>query len=125
MQVWDVFGRAARGGVPETLLQSGGVMCLAFSPRGQNVLAVGGEGGRIALWDPGLGDEGLLTTIDCLRDIQGGRTSSDRVAKNAWTTASKRVSKVERRVRQCGTVDVPCVALVIIFDRKQCEGRFC
>lgn len=74
-------------------------MCLAFDPKGRDLLAVGGEGGKISMWDVGLGEEGALSTIECLRDIQGGRRARDRVAKNAWTTKEKKVSF--RKSRRC------------------------
>ncbi|KAL8427820.1 hypothetical protein Efla_005428 [Eimeria flavescens] len=90
VKVWDIFGRRSRGGAPETLLQTGGVMCLAFDPKGRDLLAVGGEAGKITMWDVGLGEDGALTTIECLRDIQGGRRVGDRMAKNMWTTKEKK-----------------------------------
>ncbi|KAL8449175.1 hypothetical protein Emag_003695 [Eimeria magna] len=90
VKVWDIFGRRRRGGAPETLLQTGGVMCLAFDPKGRDLLAVGGEVGKITMWDVGLGEEGALSTIESLRDIQGGRRVTDRVAKNAWATKEKK-----------------------------------
>lgn len=89
--MWDILGRRSRGGAPETLLQSGGVQCLAFEPQGRGMLAVGGDGGKVSLWDVDWGEEGNLSTIECLRDIQGGRRVTDRVAKNAWATKEKKV----------------------------------
>ncbi|OEH77363.1 periodic tryptophan protein [Cyclospora cayetanensis] len=91
VKLWDILGRRSRGGCPETLIQSGGVSCLAFDPKGRGLLAVGGEGGKVALWDSSLGEEGALSCIECLRDIQGGRAPGDRTAKNVWATKEKKV----------------------------------
>ncbi|PFH31692.1 putative periodic tryptophan protein PWP2 [Besnoitia besnoiti] len=92
VKVWDLYARRSHGGAPETLQQAGGVLCLAFDPRGSDVLAVGGEGGHVVIWDTALGgDEGIVTTLDLVRDIQGGRSSqNDRRARNNWVTAEKK-----------------------------------
>lgn len=91
MQLWDILGRRSRGGAPETIQQPGTVLCLAFDPHGRGLLAVGGDGGRVCLFDSFLGADGPISTIECLRDIQGGRKITDRVAKNAWATKEKKV----------------------------------
>ncbi|CBZ49727.1 wd repeat protein, related [Neospora caninum Liverpool] len=91
-KVWDLYARRSHGGAPETLQQAGGVLCLAFDPRGSDLLAVGGEGGRVILWDTSLGgDEGVVATLDLVRDIQGGRASqNDRRARNNWVSKEKK-----------------------------------
>ncbi|KFG57503.1 putative periodic tryptophan protein PWP2 [Toxoplasma gondii RUB] len=92
VKVWDLYARRSHGGAPETLQQTGGVLCVAFDPRGSDLLAVGGEGGRVTLWDTGLGgDEGVVATLDLVRDIQGGRSSqNDRRARNNWVSKEKK-----------------------------------
>lgn len=89
-----MYARRSHGGAPETFEQPGGVLCLDFDPRGTDLLAVGGEGGYVVLWDTRLGsDEGIVTTLDVLRDIQGGRRSRhDRRAKNNFASKEKKVS---------------------------------
>ncbi|CDJ42715.1 glutamyl-tRNA synthetase, putative [Eimeria tenella] len=90
VKLWDILGRRSRGGAPETIQQPGTVLCLAFDPQGRGLLAVGGDGGRVCLFDSFLGADGPISTIECLRDIQGGRKITDRVAKNAWATKEKK-----------------------------------
>ncbi|XP_026189941.1 periodic tryptophan protein 2 homolog [Cyclospora cayetanensis] len=64
VKLWDILGRRSRGGCPETLIQSGGVSCLAFDPKGRGLLAVGGEGGKRVM--------GLMAGLDlnCWTAIQ-------------------------------------------------------
>ncbi|KAL8451947.1 hypothetical protein Emed_001682 [Eimeria media] len=61
VKVWDIFGRRRRGGAPETLLQTGGVMCLAFDPKGRDLLAVGGE--RVMGLTAGLDFNACITSL--------------------------------------------------------------
>ena len=74
-------------------MQTGGVLCLAFS-KAKGLLGVGGDAGRVSIWSFDKEEEKtLLSSIDCLRDIQGGRLSTDKTAKNAWANKEKRVTK--------------------------------
>ncbi|MEU0534997.1 P-loop NTPase fold protein [Amycolatopsis tolypomycina] len=63
-QVWDLSGRTPKQLGPQLLLAQGGTFrCLLPVPGGQAL--VGGDGGRIALWNPETGE------LDIIRSVPG------------------------------------------------------
>ena len=96
VRLWNVYQNKA---LIEPLAHSTDVLAVAFRPDGKQVCAAT-LNGSLNLWDPKEGE--LVGTIDGLRDIAGGRKTTDRVsAKN--NTSSKHFTSV------CYSADGSCV----------------
>ncbi|ORM41516.1 Periodic tryptophan protein 2 -like protein [Babesia sp. Xinjiang] len=80
INVWNIYGRADKGGATEPLLNSSSVVAIAFDPRDNNILAAAIMCGQIVFWD--LDNSEQIGSIDGLRDLQSGRDPSEFYAAN-------------------------------------------
>ncbi|EDO06060.1 periodic tryptophan protein 2 family protein [Babesia bovis T2Bo] len=71
INVWNIYGRADKGGATEPLMNSSSVVAIAFDTRDNNILAAAVLCGRILFWD--LNNAEQVGSIDGLRDLQSGR----------------------------------------------------
>ncbi|CDR94927.1 periodic tryptophan protein 2-like protein, putative [Babesia bigemina] len=80
INVWNIYGRADKGGATEPLLNSSSVVAIAFDPRDNNILAAAVLCGNILFWD--LDNSEQIGSIDGLRDLQTGRDPTEFFAAN-------------------------------------------
>ncbi|AFZ81391.1 WD domain, G-beta repeat family protein [Theileria equi strain WA] len=76
INIWNIFGRADKGGSTEPLLNSSSIIATAFDPRGNSILAASILCGHVVFWD--LDNCEQIGSIDGIRDIQSGREYSER-----------------------------------------------
>ncbi|KAK1442531.1 periodic tryptophan protein 2 [Babesia gibsoni] len=80
INVWNIYGRADKGGATEPLLNSSSIVAIAFDPRDNNLLAAAVLCGQIVFWD--LDNSEQIGTIDGIRDLQTGRDHGEFYASN-------------------------------------------
>ncbi|GFE54429.1 WD G-beta repeat containing protein p103 [Babesia ovis] len=80
INVWNIYGRADKGGSTEPLLNASSVVAIAFDPRDNNILAAAVLCGQILFWD--LDNSEQIGSIDGLRDLQSGRDPSEFYSAN-------------------------------------------
>ncbi|KAL3129549.1 WD repeat-containing protein [Cryptosporidium hominis] len=80
VRIWDLYARVGKGATGETLVHSSSVLSIAFDPRGNNMLATSSLSGSITFWDINKGT--VEGSIDGLRDIHSGRSSSSAFSAN-------------------------------------------
>ncbi|GIX65293.1 periodic tryptophan protein 2-like protein, putative [Babesia caballi] len=80
INVWNIYGRADKGGATEPILNISSVVAIAFDPRDNNVLAAAVLCGHILFWD--LDNSEQIGSIDGIRDLQAGRDHTEFYAAN-------------------------------------------
>eukprot|EP00923_Selenidium_pygospionis_P024371 GHVN01042267.1.p1 GENE.GHVN01042267.1~~GHVN01042267.1.p1 ORF type:complete len:979 (+),score=112.31 GHVN01042267.1:66-2939(+) len=80
VRLWDVFGRANKGGASEPLIHGKDILAVAFDPRGNSKLASSTLGGVINFWNTETAD--MIGTIEGLRDIHSGRSVGSKFSAN-------------------------------------------